>query len=303
MQTIILAGGYATRLHPLTKDRPKPLLPVAGRPIIEHILGAGDLPGVPLLSTNQRFADQFETWKQNSGANVDILIEQSTSEEEKLGTIGALAYAIREQNLDDDVLVIGGDNLFSFSIDRFLAAYDGSLLIALHDIGDVERVRNRYGVALVTGGRVIGFQEKPDHPSSTLVSTACYIYPRRCLCEFTRYLDEAEPGQDAPGYLNQWLLEQRGTQIKPFVFESAWFDIGDRASYIAAHQELTQSENWIAPNAAVENSRIADSVILSNARVVDCSLTECVVAEDVELEGVVMRNALIAAGTCIRVTR
>jgi len=304
MQTIILAGGYATRLLPLTKDRPKSLLPIAGRPIIEHILAAGQLPTPITLSTNQCFAVQFETWRQTTGTDIDILVEESTCNQEKLGAIGALAHVIQQRTLDEDVLVIAGDNLFGFSVDEFLAAYDGSLLVALHDIGSVGRIRNRYGVAIVASDTVTGFQEKPDCPSSTLASTACYVYPRALLPTFAQYLRQATAaGQDSPGYLNQWLLEERGVTIKPFVFETAWFDIGDRASYIAAHKSVTGSANWIARSATVEDSRISECVILDNARLTNCSLTGCVVAEGAKLERVTLRNALIAAGTDVRITQ
>ncbi len=302
MRTIILAGGYATRLFPLTIDRPKPLLPVDGRPIVEHILSSGHLPDTPILSTNRRFASHFEGWKARTGANVDILIEDSSSEQEKLGTIGALAYAVQERNIRDDLLVIAGDNIFGFALDKFLAAYDGSVLIALHDIADPERVRNRYGVAIVQGDSVVGFQEKPDHPRSSLVSTACYVYPQGCLWAFEEFARISEEGRDAPGYLNEWLLNEQGMKIKPFVFDAPWFDIGDRASYIAAHREITQTKNWVAEEATVQNSSIDDSVILAGAKIRGCTLQGCVVAEGVELEGVTLVDALVGERTRIRVT-
>jgi len=300
MRTIILAGGYATRLHPLTLERAKPLLPVRGVPIITHILRSGSFPDRPIISTNRRFGPQFEDWKQASGIDADVVIEESFCEREKLGTIGAIAYVIETCGLDDDLLVIAGDNLFGFSLDRFLAAYRGHPLIALHDIGSLERVRHRYGVAIVDEGRVTAFQEKPAEPRSTLVSTACYVYPRDVLGLFKEFFATAQAGRDAPGYFNEWLLEDRRREIDPFVFEDAWFDIGDRASYIAAHR-TSASDSWIDPSATIEDSQIVDSVVLRGAQVRSSTLRGCVVAEDCILSGVDLEDALIAENSRIAV--
>jgi glucose-1-phosphate thymidylyltransferase len=303
MRTIILAGGFATRLYPLTLERPKPLLPVAGRPIIDHILQGNALPGTPIVSTNRRFEAAFEAWKQGADVDVEIVIEETLCEKEKLGTVGAIAFVIEACALDDDLLVIAGDNIFGFPIDRFVAAYRGHPLIALHDIGDLDKVRSRYGVAVVKDGRVAEFQEKPRDPRSTLVSTACYVYPRSVLSEFKAYFDQAGAGQDAPGYFNAWLLRERGIPIDPFVFDEAWYDIGDRASYIAAHREQTGQDSWIAESATVEGCEITDSVILDGSRVTSSRLRGCVIGENCDLSGVDLCDGLIGDASRIAVAR
>lgn len=300
MRVLILAGGYATRLWPLTRDRAKPLLPVAGEPILDYVFERlpGEL-GRPLLSTNARFAHDFERWGRERGMEFDLIVEPTQSEEEKLGSIGALAFLVRKFRLDEDLLVIGGDNLFKFDLRRMLAAYRGRPLLALHELGDPERVRGRYGVAVVQDNRIVEFQEKPEEPRSTLVSIACYLYPAKVLPLFAEFLEAAPRGHDAPGYFNQWLLE-RGIELEAFVFTEPWYDIGDRESYIQANLDYAGTDPVVSPDARVENSSIKRSVVLDGARVRDTSLEGCVVGEGAELVGVELRDCLIGHGAALR---
>ena len=115
MKGIILAGGYARRLWPITLDRPKPLLPVAGKPILDYIMDRYPLPDPPILSTNRRFAADFSSWAEARGHRLQLVVEETRSEEEKLGSIGALAWLIETLGLDEGLLGIGGDNLELFA--------------------------------------------------------------------------------------------------------------------------------------------------------------------------------------------
>ena len=302
MKTIILAGGYATRLLPITQDRPKPLLPVAGRPIIDYIVASGSLPGRPIVSTNRRFVSQFEAWRANSGWDVDLVAEQTTREEEKLGTVGAMAYLIIKLAIDEDILVIGGDNIFEFSIEELLDAYHGRPLVALFDLKDLEQVRGRYGVAIAKDGRVVDFQEKPQQPKSTLASTACYVYPKQVLPLIREFYEKAEAGKDAPGYFNEWLLKGKGMQIDAFVFETGWYDIGDRASYIEANQHYSGCDTWTGKNVIIDDSTVKGSVILDDVTIKDSEISDCVVDQACELRGVTLRDSLVKAGSIIKHT-
>lgn len=297
MRTIILAGGFATRLWPLTRDRPKPLLPVAGRPIIEYLLErlAQDRP---ILSTNRRFVQQFEEWGKNSSYDVELVVEETRSEEEKLGSIGAIAYLIEKLDLDEDLLVIGGDNIFDFDLGEFISAYHGRPLLALYDIGDRDKVRERYGVALVKGNKIIGFQEKPEDPRSTLVSTACYIYSPEVLPLIRRFSSQAEQGKDAPGFFNQWLLGE-GVGLDGFVFSGRWHDVGDRASYIQANMDLLGDEVYRGEDVVITNSAVQRSVIFNDVRIEGSVITDCVIDRGCELRNVELRECLVGAGTQI----
>jgi glucose-1-phosphate thymidylyltransferase len=300
MKTIILAGGYATRLHPITIDRPKPLLPVAGIPIIDRILSSGSFPGRPVISTNRRFLAQFEQWQRESSWAVDLVVEETVSEDQKLGTIGAIAYLIKRLKVDEDILVVGGDNLFGFEIDDLLSTYKGHPLIALFDLRDVEKVRNKYGVVVVKDGKIVYFQEKPDHPDSTLASTACYVYPKRILPLFQEFAHLAKKGEDAPGYFNQWLVKERGESIDPFIFDSNWHDIGDRASYIAANQQYGSCDTWMAKGVVVKDSKVSNSVILDNTHIENSSISGCVIDRGCELSGVNLAGCLVGEETRLK---
>jgi glucose-1-phosphate thymidylyltransferase len=300
MKTIILAGGYATRLLPITADRPKPLLPVAGKPIIDYILASGSLPGRPIVSTNRRFVSQFETWQAESGRDVELVVEETTREEEKLGTVGAMAFLIQKLGIDEDILVVGGDNIFDFAIEDLLAAYHGQPLVALFDLKNFERVRRRYGVAIVEDDCIVDFQEKPHHPKSTLASAACYVYPKQVLPLISEFYEKTESGKDAPGYFNEWLLKEKGLQIDPFIFETGWHDIGDRTSYIEANKHYSGRDTYAGKNVVIDSSTVKNSVILNDVTIRNSEITGCVIDQGCVLEGVNLQNCLVKAGSIVR---
>jgi glucose-1-phosphate thymidylyltransferase len=300
MKTIILAGGYATRFYPITLNRPKPLLPVAGRPIIDYILESSVFSDPPIVSTNRRFAEQFVRWRTDSDKDVQLVIEETTDEEGKLGTVGALSFLIHRLNIDDDILVVGGDNIFDFPLEALLSSYRGNPLVALCDIKDMELVRGRYGVAIVQGGKIVDFQEKPQRPRSTLASTACYVYPPKTFPLIDEFLSVSEEGSDAPGYLNEWLLKEQGMRIDPFVFEGGWYDIGDRSSYIVANQHYSGRDTVCGGNVIIERSTVRGSVLLDEVRIEDSSIVGCIIDRGCSLKGVDLNGCLVGEGSDIR---
>lgn len=293
-----MAGGYAKRLWPITLERPKPLLPVAGKPILDYIMERYPLPEPPILSVNRRFAPDFTAWAEARGFQVDLEVEATMAEEEKLGSVGALARLVEERGLDDDLLVIGGDNLFSFDLAEFVAAFQGEPLVALYDLGDPLVARRKYGVAVVEDGWVVEFQEKPDVPGSPLASTACYVFPRRVLPAFREFLNQAPTGQDAPGYFLSWLLSRE--RIRAFVFREGWFDIGGREAYVSANLHFNGGKSWVHPAARVVDSRIERSVVLGPCRIQRTTIVGCVVDEDADISGLDLRDTLVGRGSRLR---
>ncbi|MEA1992899.1 MAG: sugar phosphate nucleotidyltransferase [Euryarchaeota archaeon] len=296
MKTVIMAGGYATRLLPLTERRAKPLLPVAGKPIIDYILERIPSDDI-VISTNKRFRENFAEWRSKKEKNIDILIEETRKEEEKLGTIGAIAYLIKKRNIDEDLMIVAGDNLFSFELAPFIEAYTGIPLIGLYDMKDKKKIREKYGVALIKGNRVRGFQEKPQNPKSTLVSIGCYIYPKNILPLFSEFLRGHGRKKDAPGYFNEWLCKKR--EMRGHILHGDWYDIGDRASYIRANMAYAGG-TYKGENVRAVNSTIANSVILENTEIKDSVLRGCIVDRDVVLEGIRLENCIVGEGTRIR---
>ena len=238
MKAVVLAGGYAKRMWPLTKDRPKHLLPVAGRPMLDYVMERLESVSAVeeiFISTNMKYQGQFKKYLDglHSEKRIRLFVEDTYSEEEKLGSVGALGYLIQENNLDDELLVIGGDNLFSFKMEDFIDYFytKRANIIALYDLGDREKAC-LYGVVHIDEEcRIVDFQEKPSDPQSTLVSTACYLFTRKGVQNISIYLEEGKD-PDKMGHFIEWLY--RHDEVYGFVFRGVWFDIGSLESYEAA---------------------------------------------------------------------
>ena len=184
MKAVILAAGYATRLYPLTLDRPKALLDVGGRPMVEHLLeqlqGVEGLDGIYLV-TNSKFAGAFRDWASGwAGTEVRIVDDGTVDEETKLGAIGDLELTIRQAAIDDDLIVLAGDNLFSESLAPFgeFARQKNAPALGVYDVGDLEAIRRYNAIELDEDDRLTFFEEKPEQPRSTLTGIALYFYPR-----------------------------------------------------------------------------------------------------------------------------
>ena len=316
MDAVVLAGGYATRLWPITKHRPKMFLPVGDSTVVDRIfagLGSDDRIDSVYVSTNERFAEAFEQHiREAPFEKPELSVEETTAESEKLGVIGALDQLIDREGITDDLLVIAGDNLLSFDPAEFVDFFyeRETPAIAAYDVGSLERATS-YGVVEIDGERVVDFQEKPENPKSTLASIACYAFPAGNLDGIGEYL-RGDNNPDEPGGFIQW-LHTRDT-VRAFCFEDAWFDIGTAESYLEAVAWTLDGEAMIADGATVTNSNIGsnvhvmdgaevtgstirDSVIFSDATVVDCDLRDSIIDEDTHVEGLDLSSALIGAHT------
>jgi glucose-1-phosphate thymidylyltransferase len=224
-----LAAGYATRLRPLTDTVPKQLLPVGGRPMVDWIVDKireTDCDEIHLV-TNHRFADDFFRWAPD---DVTVHDDGTTSNEDRLGAVGDIQFV----GLDDDLLVIAGDNLFDFSLRDYVAFWDrksAASCVAVHDVGDRELVR-QYGVIDVDeNDRVTSFVEKPDDPASTFAATATYLFARRHIGLVDAYLRDGNP-PDQPGHFVAWL--QAREPVYAYRFPGGWWDIGNRVQLLEA---------------------------------------------------------------------
>jgi glucose-1-phosphate thymidylyltransferase len=226
MKLLILAAGYATRLHPLTLDTPKPLLEVGGKPMVENVLDATRPLGAEetYVVTNSKFAESFHAWAGASGHPVRVIDDGTTDDATRRGAIGDIALVLDQEDIDDDLVVVAGDNLFSEPLVGFPPRRDAPVL-AVYDVGDLEAIREYNAIEIDGDGRVSFFEEKPAEPRSTLTGIALYFYPRERLPDIRRYL--AEGGNpDQPGRLVQWLYEQ--TAVYTWRVPGIWFDIGSK---------------------------------------------------------------------------
>jgi glucose-1-phosphate thymidylyltransferase len=235
VKALLLAGGYATRLRPLTDRYAKPLLPVGGRPMVDWILDrirdVPDLDEVHLV-TNAVHAPAFERWA--GDAEVTVHDDGTTTNENRLGAIGDIQFAVERGGLaDDDLLVIAADNLFDFSLADYVAFWraKGGSAVAVHRLADPS-LASLYGVAQLDGDdRVIDLEEKPEHPKSDLISTATYLFGRDHVRLVAAYLADGNP-PDPPGRFLVWLAERE--PVYGYRFAGEWFDIGDPAQLLDA---------------------------------------------------------------------
>jgi glucose-1-phosphate thymidylyltransferase len=245
MKAIILAGGYATRLRPLTDDLSKCLLPVGGRPMIDWILDriqeVDDVDEVHVV-TNSRFAQDFQHWALFKDGVV-VHDDGTTSNEDRLGAMGDVAFLLDRIGVDDDVLVIAGDNLFDYDLEDFVEFWRAkgvASAVAVHDVREL-RLASQYGIVDVAGDdRIVGFVEKPDEPASTLAATATYIYHREHVPLVRRYLEEGN-APDQSGSFIAWLHER--APVYAYWFTGVWLDIGDHEQLLLADNMLRRAQD------------------------------------------------------------
>jgi glucose-1-phosphate thymidylyltransferase len=241
MKALVLAAGYATRLRPLTDTWAKELLPVGGRPILDWIVDAiAEVDAIDEIHvvTNARKARAFEEWA--AGRDVRVHDDGTSSNENRLGAIGDLAFVLERAAIDDDLLVIGGDNLFDFSLADYAAFWRSkgvASAVAVRDVGSLE-LATHYGiVALGPDGRMHDFVEKPADPPSTLAATATYLYHRDHVPLVAQYLAEGHSA-DQPGRLIGWL--QAREPVYGWAFDEAWYDIGNVEQLLEADNHLRE---------------------------------------------------------------
>jgi glucose-1-phosphate thymidylyltransferase len=188
------------------------------------------------ISTNFRFGDDFKRWAEKyRDERIKIIVEESRSEEEKLGAVKALSRLSTQ--LEHDVLIVAGDNLFTGSLRPMIEKYSGRPIVAIYDVGDAELAK-LYGVVKIDNEtRIIDLVEKPERPSSTLVSTGIYIFPRQVLYMVGEYLGEGGGG-DRLGDFIQWLHKK--IPVYGYLLDGDWWDVGDIESYKRAMESLSR---------------------------------------------------------------
>lgn len=243
MNALILAAGYATRLYPLNLNTPKPLLPVAGRPVLDYMLD--ELRAIPglrrvIVVTNHRFASNLTEWAASTDAagqlHIEVLDDQTDSNETRLGAIGDVAFAAKTlpDLVGSPLFVLAGDNLTDFRLADLVADFQArqgeASVICLVREPDPVTLRRSGVVTIDATSRVTGFVEKPADPPSDLTCPAFYVYSAEALALVPGYL--ASGGSpDAPGNFIAWL--HHVAPVYGHVFEEPRYDIGSVESYQA----------------------------------------------------------------------
>jgi glucose-1-phosphate thymidylyltransferase len=247
MKVLILAAGYATRLYPLTLTQPKPLLPVAGKPMIEYVLDNIAPIGVDrvYVVTNAKFAGHFQRWAdeyRDKKAKLDFTIvnDGSTDDSNKLGAIGDMNLVISKENINDDLIVVAGDNLFSESVEGFgkFCREKNAPVLAVYDVGSLEQIKKYNSISVDGTGKITYFEEKPKVPTSTLTGIALYYYPKETLPLIKQYVAQGN-NPDQPGRLVQWLYTR--TPVYTWTVPGLWYDIGSKETLEEANRIFAKS--------------------------------------------------------------
>ena len=247
MNVLILAAGYATRLYPLTLNKAKPLLEVAGKPMIEWVLdNLAPIKEIEMVYvvTNSKFAANFQEWadgyvKRKPVLHFKIVNDGSSSDADKLGAIGDINYVIKTEGIaGSDLIVVAGDNLFNQPLEEFARIAEGSAAaLAVYDVGDLEAIKKYNNITVDVNGVITHFEEKPANPLNTITGIALYYYAKETLPLFQTYVDEGN-NPDQPGRFVQWLYTRR--PVKTWLVPGLWFDIGSRESLEEANKIFKQ---------------------------------------------------------------
>lgn len=233
MKCLILAAGYATRLYPLTENFPKPLLKVGEKTILDWLLDDIHTSGLVdqyIVISNHKFAHHFQAWADDHKLPITVLDDGTESNETRLGAVKDIQFAIEELKLDDDLLVIAGDNVLDFSLVDYIrySKEKNTTCIMRYFEPNTEKL-HKTGVAEVDeNDRIISMEEKPVHPKSNWCTPPFYVYKKEDV-RLVKVGIESGCGVDAPGSFIAWLCTQ--TPVHAYEMPGKRYDIGNLASY------------------------------------------------------------------------
>jgi glucose-1-phosphate thymidylyltransferase len=235
MKAIILAAGYATRLYPLTLTTPKPLLKIGEKRIIDRIFDEVEkIPEIDeiFIISNHKFYDQFADWKRSKTLKkpVKIIDDGTVDDEGKLGAIRDINLVLKQESVSDDVMVLAGDIVFTFSLTDFYSYYQRNNrdTICVYEVKEINDLKRMAVVNLDAENRVLELEEKPQNPKSNIGATAFYIYKRDTLPLFGEYIRQGN-NLDAPGYFTAWLYKIK--EVRAYRIQGECYDIGTPDSY------------------------------------------------------------------------
>ncbi len=236
MKAVILCAGYATRLYPLTLDKPKSLLEISGKPLLNYIIEKvekiNEIDEI-FIVTNEKFFRDFEEWLEKCNGKfakkIEIINDKTKTNETRIGGIGDLDFTIREKRIDEDLLVVLGDNLFDFDLNGIFSAFkkNNEITVGVYDLKEKEQAKN-FGVFEIENGKLTSCEEKPQNPKTTIISTGIYFFPKREIKKINDYM-KTEKSKDGPGFL---ILDFFSSQnVYAFEFKGKWFDVGTKEIY------------------------------------------------------------------------
>ena len=220
----------------MTLDKPKSLLEINGKPVLSYLVEKIErLDNVDeiFIVTNEKFYSHFDEWlKENQkkfAKKIKIVNDETKTNETRLGGIGDLNFVLEKEKISDDLLVVLGDNLFDFDLISFLQFFKkiNEVVVGVYDLKDFEEAKN-FGVFEIKNSKLLSFEEKPQNPKTTIISTGIYFFPEKDLKKIGEYMKTEKP-KDGPGFLILDLLNSQG--VHTFEFKGKWFDVGTKETY------------------------------------------------------------------------
>ena len=302
---ILLVGGFGTRLSPLTKNTPKPMLPVAGVPFIEHqIAKAREADIHEIVLATSFMAEIFEPYF-GDGSEHGISIKYAV-EKTALGTGGAISNAGQMLSGSGPVIIFNGDVLSGHDLSGQIRSHEmqgAEVTLYLTQVADARP----YGaVELDTAGNVLAFREKMENPPTNTINAGCYIFSRKVISEIPTGQVISIESETFPDLLAQ------GARVKGFVDNSYWLDIGTPQALLKASHDLVtgvlhsgatpphEDDCLILEGATVEvGATVSHGTVIGEKSFVssDSLLENCLVGRNVKVgAGSVLRNCFVADG-------
>lgn len=238
MKCIILAAGYATRLYPLTKNFPKPLLDVGGKPILDWLIeDIGDAVDEFVVVSNHKFAEIFGEWAANRPEKIRVIDDGTSTNETRLGAVRDIQIAVACVREDTDYLVMAGDNMLDFSLRGFIgyAQEKKTSCVMAHEENRLEALQKTAVITTDGDGLIRTYEEKPKEPKGNLAVPPFYIYRAKDISRIQEALDDG-CGYDAPGSFAAWLSKH--VDMHAWRMTGKRYDIGDIASYEAVKEKF-----------------------------------------------------------------
>ena len=239
MKCLILAAGYATRLYPLTENFPKPLLSVGDKTILDWLVD--DIDTTKKISeyvviSNHKYAHHFEEWANTKEQKITVLDDGTSTNETRLGAVKDIQFAIDKLDIDEDVLVIAGDNVLDFSLTEFIdyAVNKNTSCVMRYYEKDEKRLVKSGVVTIDENDKVLDMTEKSPTPATHWCCPPFYYYTKEDTAMVQKGI-ESGCGTDAPGSYIAWLCRQ--TVIHAMEMPGKRYDIGNLESYEKVQKE------------------------------------------------------------------
>ena len=238
MKCLILAAGYATRLYPLTENFPKPLLDVGGKTILDWLVDDIDSCGRVdeyVVISNHKFAHCFDEWAKDKPYRVTVVDDGTSTNETRLGAVCDIRYAIEQLKIDDDIMVLAGDNVLDFSLTKFLRyAVQKNATCVMRYFEPKKETLPKRGVLELDGDRVISMEEKPENPKTQWCCPPFYFYKKEDAKRLSEAI-QAGCGVDAPGSFIAWLSAL--VPVYAMEMPGSRYDVGNLESYAKIKNE------------------------------------------------------------------